>query len=115
MTDGSRIGIPDEGVLPGDEKTAYVRASVLRVLLIAPVTGLLYMLALPVIVLVQAAAIAGERIFGKIFDFLKAVAVFEWAPNETQFSGKRRTLRAKSKPGEMKATVKKGGKDVYLI
>ena len=114
LANGSRVDIPDEEVLPGDEKTTYIKVRVLAVLLASPIIGLFYVVALPFIAIVEVVAILGRKMLRGLFDSLRAFSSFEWAPNEAHLAGKRRRSESE-KQGKMKNPLRKGRKDVYLI
>ena len=45
--DGRRITMSEDGILPGDESTSYMRMSVFSLLVIAPVMGMMFVTFLP--------------------------------------------------------------------
>ncbi len=86
LASGSRVDIADQGILPGDDKRRYIKFPSIGVLLLSPIIGLLYVFALPFIVI----AVIGRKILGGLFNFLRAISAFEWSPNEAHLIGKRK-------------------------
>ena len=109
----SKPGTADGGALPKDDKKVYRRVPKIVEFFAAPVIGLFYVLALPVIIVVEVTVLAGGKVLGGLLHFLKTAASFTWAPNEAHLTGKRR--REAGKEGEVKGPSRKGGKDVYIV
>jgi hypothetical protein len=90
LANGARVDIAEEDILPGDEKSAYVRAHSVVVLLASPLTGMFYVIALPFIIVVTTATLIGEKILSVLFNLLGPFVSFGWRPKEAHFGGKKR-------------------------
>ncbi|MGD2079679.1 MAG: hypothetical protein PVG55_02710 [Nitrospirota bacterium] len=90
LSSGRREDIEQEGTLPGDENSTFVRVPSMLMLLLGPVLGLLYVIALPFIgiatvlaVLLGKANVALLQVFGRTVSF-------GWRPVESYLSGRKR-------------------------
>ncbi|HXX58794.1 MAG TPA: hypothetical protein VEI96_12395 [Thermodesulfovibrionales bacterium] len=98
LANGAKVVIPEEGVLPGNDKTTYTNVSIFGLIIVSPIVGLFYVVAFPCIVIAEVVKIVGVKILRNLYDFLMALAGFEWTPNEAYLSGrKRRTERVRGK------------------
>ena len=95
LANGARVDIAEEDILPGDEKSAYVRTHPVVVLLASPLTGMFYVIALPFIVIVTTVTLVGEKILAGLFNLLDPFVSFGWRPKEAHFEGKERKRRQK--------------------
>jgi len=89
LANGSRVHIADQGILPRDDKVRYIRFPSIGVLLLSPIIGLLYVFALPFIVI----GVIGRKILERLFNFLRAISAFEWSLNEAHLIGKKKGLQ----------------------
>jgi hypothetical protein len=96
FSNGERISLGTEGILPGDSGTTYIRAHPVMVLAAAPVLGLVYAAFLPFIGIAMLLKVAATKVFGRTFERLSTVASFNWRPSESYLAGKR-TRKAKGK------------------
>lgn len=95
LSNGRREDVRNEGVLPGDAGSTYMRVPSLVMLLLGPVLGLLYVLTLPFIgiatvlmLLVGKVNIMLLRVFGRTVSF-------GWRPVESYLSGRKRKGKGK--------------------
>ncbi len=90
LSSGRQEYIEQEGILPGDENSTYFRVPSILVLLLGPILGLLYVIALPFIgiatvltVLFGKVNVALLRVFGRTVSF-------GWRPVESYLLGKKK-------------------------
>ncbi|MGD0884213.1 MAG: hypothetical protein ABSA46_04930 [Thermodesulfovibrionales bacterium] len=83
---GNRVDMAGEGILPGDERSKYVRCPPVLVLLSGPVVGLFYVVALPFIALGTILTLAA----GKLLTGIVSIVPFGWRPGEAHLGGKRK-------------------------
>lgn len=98
FSNGERITMSTEGVLPGDESAVYYKASPLLILAAGPVLGLLYAAFLPFIGLAMLAGLVIAKLFGRSAEQISRIATFNWNPAESYLAGRRQ------KKGEKKDT-----------
>jgi len=87
---GERVDITDEGILPGDRSTLYVRMSTAAVLLVGPVMGLLYAVFLPFIGIAMTLKLIGKKLTTGLVHAAVKSATFGWRPIEAYLDGKQR-------------------------
>ena len=88
FSNGERISLDSEGVLPGDSKTTYLKAHPVVILAAGPVLGLLYAAFLPFIGIAMLLKVAATKVFGSTFERFAAVTSFNWRPSEAYLAGK---------------------------
>ena len=101
FSNGERISLDSEGVLPGGSKTTYLKAHPVVILAAGPVLGLLYEAFLPFIGIAMRLKVAATKVFGSTLERFAAVTSFNWRPSESYLAGKH-TKSAKDK--DKKAT-----------
>lgn len=108
----------EDGILPGDESTSYMRMSLFSLLVIAPVMGLMFVTFLPLfgvgvfliswlvplINTLAEVAITGVKVSGRAQG---KNAFFNWNPTRAYFHGSKKTGKTSGK-GRV-STTKKGG------
>jgi hypothetical protein len=116
--DGQRITMSEDGILPNDESTSYMRMSPFSLLVIAPVMGLMFVTFLPLfgvgvfliswlvplINTLAEVAITGIKVSGRTQG---RTALFNWQPNRAYFHGFKKTGKTTGK-GRV-SIPKKGG------
>lgn len=102
--DGQRITMSGDGILPGDESTGYLRMSPFSLLVIAPVTGLMFVTFLPLfgvgvfliswlvplINTLAEVAITGIKVSGRT---PVRNAFFNWNPTRAHFHGYKNRVK----------------------
>lgn len=90
---GHRVDIADEGLLPGDVTASYLRAPAGVMLLMGPIIGLLYVIALPFIgIAVVATQLAGKILEG-LYNLIGKSVSFGWRPKNAYLTGKKKKKR----------------------
>ena len=116
--DGRRITMGEDGILPGDESTSYMRMSLFSLLVIAPVMGLMFVTFLPLfgvgvfliswlvplINTVAEVAITGVKVSGRV---QSGNAFFNWHPTRANFHGMKKKAKTGGKGGV--SITRKGG------
>jgi fructose-1,6-bisphosphatase/inositol monophosphatase family enzyme len=87
---GQRVELEQEGMLPGDEKARYIKASGAVVLLLGPVLGLLFAVFLPFIGIAMAVTLAGKKVAAVVSDLAARSMSFGWRPVESYLGGKQK-------------------------
>lgn len=95
ISDGTRVDIHDEGILPGDSGAAYTRVPPSIVLLAGPVIGLIYVIAMPFIAVGTIVVTAGSKLLSALFNLLGNLVSFGWRPSEAHLAGKKKKKDAK--------------------
>lgn len=96
FSNGERVSLDNEGVLPGDSTTTYLKAHPVVILAAGPVLGLLYAAFLPFIGIAMLLKVAGAKVLGITGERFAAVTSFNWRPSESYLAGKH-TRSAKDK------------------
>ncbi len=97
LSNGERIDISTEGILPGGKKTTYFRLPASGILVLGPVLGLLYAAFLPFIGIAMLIKVVGQKIAGTFFSTAKSTASFGWRPSESYLAGKKHGPKAEEK------------------
>jgi hypothetical protein len=111
FSDGTRVDIAHEGVLPGDETTEYRRISPGMAVLEAPVIGLVYVVAMPFMAIGTIAVLAARKVLSGLGALLGSLVFFGWRPSEAHLEGKKRGRNKRAKG----RNAKKGGKHVHTV
>lgn len=90
LSNGHKVDIETEGMLPGDEKDSYKRFSSLFMLIVGPILGLLYVIIMPFLVIGTVAALAGGRLIGALFGIAGKSVSFGWRPANSYLAGKKK-------------------------
>ena len=94
FSNGERITMNTEGVLPGDDSTVYYKANPLFILAAGPILGLLYAAFLPFIGLAIIARLVISKLFGRSAEEMSRIATFNWNPAESYLAGRRQKKAA---------------------
>jgi hypothetical protein len=90
LSDGRREDVTGEEILPGDDNSTYVKVSSIVMLLLGPVLGLLYVVALPFIGIAMMLMLLAGKINGMLLQVFGRTVSFGWRPVESYLSGKKR-------------------------
>jgi len=97
LSSGRRVDLSEEGTLPGDIKDSYLRAPAGVMILLGPLVGLFYVIALPFIaiavVVIQLVSKAVEGLYSLIG---KSIS-FGWRPKNAYLTGKKKEKEKKDK------------------
>jgi hypothetical protein len=97
LASGHREYIDKEGVLPGDERTTYVRVPAVLMLLAGPFVGLAYVVLLPFIAIATVVLLVGGHLFGSLAGLVGRSFSFVWTPSESYLSGRKKRTRKEKK------------------
>ncbi len=103
VMNGSRIDLAEEGMLPGGEKTMYLKAPGIAVLAAGPVLGLLFAVFLPFIGIAMAAMFIIKKVGKGVREAAVASATFGWKPIEAYLTGRKRKKEVGEKREEKKS------------
>jgi len=90
LTNGERIDIRNEGILPGDAKKAYYRMPAAAIIVVGPVLGLLYAAFLPFIGIAMLVKLVAQKAGGGVMEMVHGSASFGWRPSESYLAGKKK-------------------------
>jgi len=97
MRNGERIDMEQEGVLPGDGNTMYVKAPSAVMLAAGPVLGLIFAVFLPFIGIAMAVSLAGKKIVEGLASAAAGSVSFGWRPIEAYLAGRKRKKEARER------------------
>lgn len=103
FTNGERIHLEEDGILPGGSNVTYLKFHPVAILIAGPVLGLLYAAFLPFIGIAMLLQVTFEKVMGRIKAKAGSTATFSWSPVRAYLTGKQRK--------EMKEKVKKEEKE----
>ena len=99
ISNGERIHLDKEGILPGDSSESYLRFHPAFLLVVGPLMGLVYAIFLPLIAILMVIWVAGEKVFGGLGRALFKMATFSWQPSEAYLAGKKKNAGWKAEEG----------------
>ena len=106
MTNGNRVQMDQEGVLPGSGQTRYIKAPVAVMLMAAPVIGLVFAVFLPFIGIAMTLNLIGKKLVEGVASAAAGSMSFGWRPIEAYLAGRKAKKAARAKKDE-KNTDKK--------
>ncbi len=86
LSDGKRVEVAEEGLLPGGSGAKYMKLPPAVMLIVGPFLGLVYVVFFPFMAIATVVALAAGKIFGSL---LKGVS-FGWRPATAHLSGKKK-------------------------
>jgi len=98
LANGDRVDIADEDVLPGDSKASYTRFPPSLMLLLGPVFGLVYVIALPFIAIATLIMLIGKKLFRGLLNLVGNIVSFGWRPSEAHLAGKKKKKKENKNP-----------------
>jgi hypothetical protein len=103
LSNGSRVQMDQEGVLPGDGKTRYIKAPVAVMLMAAPVIGLVFAVFLPFIGIAMTLSLIGKKLVDGVASAAAGSMSFGWRPIEAYLAGRKRKKEAREKKSDKDA------------
>jgi len=103
LSNGSRVQMEQEGVLPGSGTTRYIKAPVAVMLMAAPVIGLVFAVFLPLIGIVMTLSMVGKKLVQGTESAAAGSMSFGWRPIQAYLIGRKVRKAERAKKG------KKGG------
>ena len=97
VANGSRVQMEQEGVLPGDGQTRYIKAPVAVMLMAAPVIGLVFAVFLPFIGIAMTLSLVVKKLANAATEAAAGSMSFGWRPIEAYLAGKKRKSEARAK------------------
>ena len=89
LTNGNRVQMEQEGVLPGSGTTRYLKAPVAMMLMAAPVIGLVFAVFLPFIGIVMTLNLVGKKLVQGLESAAAGSMSFGWRPIEAYLAGRK--------------------------
>ena len=102
LSDGSRVDVEDQDILPGGEALTYTRVRPGVMVLLSPLLGMLYVISLPFIAVASVVTLLGGKILDGILELASKVVYFEWRPTEAYLGGKKKRKREEKKDSSEK-------------
>ena len=103
LSNGSRVQMEQEGVLPGSGTTRYIKAPVAVMLMAAPIIGLVFAVFLPLIGIVMTLSLVGKKLVQGVESAAAGSMSFGWRPIQAYLIGR------KARKAERAKKEKKGG------
>jgi hypothetical protein len=100
MTNGNRVQMDQEGVLPGSGQTRYIKAPVVVMLMAAPVIGLVFAVFLPFIGIAMTLNLIGKKLVEGVASAAAGSVSFGWRPIEAYLAGRKAKKAARAKKNE---------------
>jgi len=97
LSNGNRVQMEQEGVLPGSGQTRYIKAPVAVMLMAAPVIGLVFAVFLPFIGIAMTLSLIGKKLANTVTEAAAGSMSFGWRPIEAYLAGKKRKNEARAK------------------
>jgi hypothetical protein len=97
LSNGSRVQMEQEGVLPGSGTTRYIKAPVAVMLMAAPVVGLVFAVFLPFIGIVMTLNLVGKKLVQGVESATAGSMSFGWRPIEAYLAGRKARKAARAK------------------
>jgi len=97
LANGDRVDIADEDILPGDSKAGYTRFPPSLMLLLGPVFGLVYVIALPFIAIATLIMLIGKKLLRGLLNLAGNIMSFGWRPSEAHLAGKKKGKKKENK------------------
>lgn len=82
-----------EGLPAGEEKKSRMPTGIM--ILLGPIVGLLYVIALPFMAIATVAVLAGRKILGGLFSLVGKSVSFGWRPATAHLIGKKKMKKKK--------------------
>jgi len=103
LSNGSRVQMEQEGVLPGSGTTRYIKAPVAVMLMAAPVIGLVFAVFLPFIGIVMTLNLVGKKLIERAAAVATGSVSFGWRPIEAYLAGRKMKKAERTKRAEKDA------------
>ena len=97
FSNGERIDISAEGVLPGSKNDVYYRLPATGIVALGPVLGLLYAAFLPFIGIAMLVKVILQKVATAVTAPTQRAASFGWRPSESYLAGKKKGAEAAKK------------------
>ncbi len=97
MTNGERVDMEQEGVLPGDKHMMYIKAPSAVMLAAGPLLGLIFAVFLPFIGIAMTISLVGKKIVEGVVNAAAGSVSFGWRPIEAYLAGRKKKKEAREK------------------
>ena len=97
FSNGERIDISAEGILPGSRDTVYYRLPATGIVALGPVLGLVYAAFLPFIGIAMLVKVILQKVATAVTAPTQRAASFGWRPSESYLAGKKKGSEAAKK------------------
>ena len=100
LANGSRVQMEQEGVLPGDASSRYIKAPAAVMLMAAPVIGLVFAVFLPFIGIAMTLKLIGQKLAEGVASAAAGSVSFGWRPIEAYLAGRKQRKEERAKKRE---------------
>lgn len=97
FSNGERVDIGSEGILPGTGGAVYYRMPATGIVMLGPILGLLYAAFLPFIGIAMLVKLVLQKVAAAVMVPAQRSASFGWRPSEAYLAGKRKGASAVKK------------------
>ena len=97
LANGNRVRMEQEGALPGDGQTRYIKAPVAVMLMAAPVIGLVFAVFLPFIGIAMTISLIGKKLANAVTEAAAGSMSFGWRPVQAYLTGRKQKKAARAK------------------
>ncbi|MDH4162862.1 MAG: hypothetical protein OEW15_09280 [Nitrospirota bacterium] len=97
MANGNRVEMKQEGSLPGDSKTRYIKASAAVMLMAAPAIGLVFAMFLPFIGIAMTLSLITRKLAQGVAEAAAGSMSFGWRPIEAYLAGRKNRKASRAK------------------
>jgi len=97
LANGNRIQMEQEGRLPGDRQTRYIKAPAAVMIMTAPLVGLVFAVFLPFIGIVMSLGMVMRKLSQGIADAAASSMSFGWRPVEAYLAGRKAKKAGRAK------------------
>lgn len=94
---GNRVEMEQEGSLPGDNKTRYIKAHAVVMLMAAPLIGLVFAVFLPFIGIAMSLSLVTKKLAQGVAEAAAGSMSFGWRPIEAYLAGRKNRKAARAK------------------
>jgi hypothetical protein len=102
MVNGERVDLEQEGTLPGDERSRYIKAPAFLAVATGPALGLFFAVFLPFIAIAMALVLLGGKIIDGMVYAATSAVTFGWRPIESYLTGRLQKKTGRKRAGEDK-------------
>lgn len=98
LGNGEREVLGSEGTLPGNDRSTYLKAPAIVMVLLGPVVGFFYVLVLPFIGMAMILTVVARQVAHMLAEFVGMTAAFGWRPVEAYLMAHRRKAKRDKRP-----------------
>lgn len=97
LANGNRVQMEQDGVLPGNRESRYIKAPAAVMIMAAPLIGLVFAVFLPFIGIVMTLSLVTKKLGQGVASAAASSMSFGWRPIEAYLAGRRAKKAAQEK------------------